>query len=78
MSTPNRPPVQSNRRDPVRMTAGKAVVLDVAAKKSETGLLGLDDLKDAIYYLDGTLFMPPGTAKAGRALRAEAKKRGVL
>lgn len=78
MASPNRPPVQSNRRDLARTAAGKAVVLDVAAKRSEPGLLGLDDLKDAIYYLDGTLFLPVGGAKAGRMLRAEAKKRGVL
>lgn len=75
---PNRPPTQSNRRDPAKMAGGKAVVLDVAAKRSEPGLLGLEDLKDAIYYLDGTLFLPLGGAKAGRLLRAEAKKRGVL
>lgn len=78
MPSPNRPPVQSNRRDPVRTAAGKAVVIDVAAKRSDLGSLGLDAVKDAIYYLDGTLFLPLGGAKAGRALRAEAKKRGIL
>jgi hypothetical protein len=78
MSTPNRPPVQSNRRDPVRTAAGKAVVLGIADKRLEPGSLALNDLTAAIYYLDGTLFLPLGGAKAGRLLRAEAKKRGIL
>lgn len=60
------------------MTAGKSVVSDIAAARSESGLIGLDDLKDAIYYLDNTLFVGTGMSKAGRKLREEAKKRGVL
>ena len=66
------------RRDSAKMAGGKAVVMDVAAGRSQPGSLGLDSLKDAIYYLDGTLFLPRGGAKAGRLIRNEAKKRGVL
>jgi hypothetical protein len=79
MPKPNQPPsVRGTRRDQARMTAGKSVLKDVAAGVSDTGLIGMDDLKDAIYYLDGTLFIGAGMSKAGRKLREEAKKRGLL
>lgn len=77
MSTPNRPPISTPRRDPVRMKAGKVVFTEVIAGR-DTGLLGLEDLRDAIYYLDGEMFLPTGGARASRALRKEAKRRGVL
>lgn len=77
MAKPNQPPQQAKRRDPARNTAGKAVLATVA-KGHSPSLLGLEDLTDAIYYLDGMLFVPSGTGKAVRALRSEAKRRGVL
>ena len=74
---PNQPPQQAKRRDPVRNAAGKAVIATVVAGHAPS-LLGLEDLSDAIYYLDGSLFTASGTGKAVRAVRAEAKRRGVL
>lgn len=79
MPSPNHPPaVRGARRDPKRMAGGKAVMLDVIAGRSAVGELTEQSMLDAIYYLDGTLFLPTGGAKASRALRAEAKKRGML
>ncbi|HTO27555.1 MAG TPA: hypothetical protein VL017_03085 [Devosia sp.] len=66
------------RRDPKRMAGGKLVVMDVIAARSIISELPQQSMLDAIYYLDGTLFLPRGGAKAGRLLRNEAKKRGVL
>jgi hypothetical protein len=60
------------------MAGGKAVVLDIVAGRSKADELTMESLNDAIYYLDGTLFLPTGGAKASRLLRKEAKKRGVL
>lgn len=77
MAKPNQPPQQAKRRDPARNAAGKAVLAGVAAGGSPS-LVGLEDLADAVYYLDGMLFVPSGMGKATRAVRAEAKKRGVL
>ncbi len=70
-------PVSAPRRDPKRMKAGKTVFTSVIAGH-DTALLGLEDLQDSIYYLDGEMFLPTGGARASRALRKEAKKRGVL
>lgn len=77
MAKPNQPPQQAKRRDPARTAAGKAVVATVA-KGHSPALLGLEDLQDAVHYLDGSLFVPSGMGKAVRSLRAEAKRRGVL
>lgn len=78
MPKPNQPPQQAKRRDPKRTAAGKAVLADIAKGASDAALIGLEDLQDAIYYLDGILFIPSGMGKAARAVRAAAKRRGVL
>lgn len=75
--TPTKPPQTRPARNPVRNRAGRAVFQKVIAGH-DTGLLGLEDVSDAIYYLDGEIFLPTGGARASRALRKEAKKRGVL
>ena len=66
------------KRDQKRMDAGKATVAEIAAIRSDPGLLGMEDLADAIYYLDGTLFLPTGTRKAAQMVRKEARKRGLV
>jgi hypothetical protein len=79
----NRPPQTAPKRDPKRTAAGKAVLARIVASSPPNFTPILKDLSDAtisdaIYYLDGLLFLPSGTGKAARLLRAEAKKRGVL
>jgi hypothetical protein len=65
------------KRDPAKMASGKIVFLAVIAKKTVDGLTQAE-LENAIFYLDGSLFMPAGGGKASRMLRDEAKRRGVL
>lgn len=60
-----------------RWLAGKQVFADLI-KGGSTGLLGMDDLKDALFYSKNLLTPPAGGVKVRLALRAEAKKRGVL
>ena len=60
------------------MANGRAILVNVATGRAELKLISLEDLSDAIYYLDGSLFTASGTGKAVRAVRAEAKRRGVL
>lgn len=82
--TPNRPPISTPRRDPARCARGKAIVQAMSQQAIATGagttadLLTKNGVADAIYYLDSVLFVPAGLGKGAKAMRAEAKKRGVL
>lgn len=67
-------------RDPNMMAVGRSVFEQVIAMTSLdlVAQLSLPDVRCAIYYLDTKLFFQRGGAKAARALRVEAKKRGLL
>ena len=71
---PDSPPVSAPRRDPNRCAVGKAI----ASTLTDPSILSKESLATAIYYLDSNIFTPSGLGKAARALRKEAKRRGVL
>lgn len=80
---PNPEPTARTGQQPrdANMTAvGRSVFEQVLAMISLdlVAQLSLADVRCAIYYLDTKLFLPKGGAKAARALRVEAKKRGLL
>jgi hypothetical protein len=76
MPTPNQSPITSAARsiDHAKVARGKELFLSAKADYRYADIA----LSDMCYYLDRTMFLPAGKGKLARALRAEAKKRGVL